>query len=104
MISELCGEWRLSLSHPPGRLWPILSDTERFNEMSGLPRYELTETPQPDGSVRRVAQGRVARFDIQWEELPVEWVAEQYFFQRRLFLNGPLRRMDASLRLAPEGG
>ena len=103
MISELCGEWRLSLSHPPGRLWPILSDTERFNEMSGLPRYELTETPQPDGSVRRVAQGRVARFDIQWEELPVEWVAEQYFFQRRLFLNGPLRRMDASLRLAPEG-
>lgn len=103
MAADLRGEWSVTLSHPPNKLWPILSDTERFNEMSGLPRYHLQETPQPDGSVRRVAQGRIARFDIQWEELPVEWVAEQYFFQRRLFLNGPLRRMDAKLRLAPEG-
>lgn len=103
MASDLCGEWSATLRHPPGKVWPILSDTERFNEMSGLPRYHLIETPQPDGSVRRVAMGKVARFDIQWEELPVEWVAEQYFFQRRLFLNGPLRRMDASLRLTPDG-
>ena len=102
MASELRGEWSVSLRHPPNKVWPIVSDTGRFNEMSGLPRYELTETPQPDGSVRRVAQGKVARTDIRWEELPVEWVAEQYFFQRRLFLNGPLRRMDAELRLAPE--
>jgi len=103
MSTDLSGGWTLSLKHPVSSVWPILSDTQRFNEMSGLPRYHLSETPQPDGSVRRIATGRVARFDIQWEELPVEWVAEQYFFQRRLFLNGPLRRMDASLRLMPAG-
>lgn len=101
MATVLRGEWSLSLSHPVDRVWPILSDTMRFNEMSGLPRYLLTETAQPDGTVRRVAQGRIARFDIKWEELPVEWVAEQYFFQRRVFLNGPLRYMDASLTLVP---
>ena len=101
MPSELRGEWRLTLNHPPNLVWPILSDTVRFNEMSGLPRYELSETAEPDGSVRRVARARVAHFDVQWEELPVEWVTEQYFFQRRLFLNGPLIYMDASLSLAP---
>jgi class 3 adenylate cyclase len=101
MPADLRGEWSQTLNHTPDLVWPILSDTERFNEMSGLPRYLLSETAQPDGLVRRVAQGRIARFDIQWEELPVEWVKEQYFFQRRLFLNGPLRHMDASLTLAP---
>ncbi|MEQ1888470.1 MAG: adenylate/guanylate cyclase domain-containing protein [Alphaproteobacteria bacterium] len=101
MPAELTGEWTHIVNQPVAQVWPILSDTVRFNEMSGLPRYVLSETPQPDGSVRRVALGRVARYDLQWEELPVEWVAERYFFQRRLFLNGPLRHMDASLTLAP---
>ena len=93
----------MKLNYPPDQVWPILPDTVRFNEMSGLPRYILTETVEPDGSVRRVAQARVVHFDVQWEELPVEWVAGQYFFQRRLFLNGPLAHMDASLSLEPDG-
>lgn len=104
MPSDLRGEWSLPLNYSPSQVWPILSDTERFNEMSGLPRYVLSETPQPDGSVRRIAEGRVARFDIKWEELPVEWVKDQYFFQRRLFLNGPLKCLDASLTLSPRDG
>ncbi len=103
MGNELRGAWSATLNHPPRLLWPILSDTERFNEMSGLPRYVLSETPQQDGSVRRVASGRAARFDVQWEELPVEWVEEQYFTQTRLFLNGPLARMTATLKLAAQG-
>ncbi len=103
MSSELRGEWRLQSSYAPEQVWPILSDTGRFNEMSGLPRYQLSETPQPDGSVRRIAMGRVARTDLQWEELPVEWVAGQYFTQTRLFLNGPLLHMTASMKLSPDG-
>lgn len=91
------------MAQRPAAVWPILSDTERFNEMSGLPRYLLSETAQHDGSVRRVANGRVARFDVQWLELPVEWVEEQYFTQTRLFLNGPLSRFTATLRLSPDG-
>jgi class 3 adenylate cyclase len=103
MPSELSGSWTHFLDYAAPLVWPILSDTVRFNEMSGLPRYALSESTQPDGSVRRVAQARVAHFDIQWEELPVEWVAGQSFFQRRLFLNGPLIHMDASMSLEPAG-
>ncbi len=101
MAAELSGAWTHRLAHPSHLVWPILSDTNRFNEMSGLPRYELLETAEADGTVQRIANGRIGRFVLQWEELPVEWVAEQYYSQTRLFLNGPLRRMTASMRLTP---
>ncbi|HEX4890895.1 MAG TPA: adenylate/guanylate cyclase domain-containing protein [Alphaproteobacteria bacterium] len=103
MPNILRGDWSLWLPHAAGDVWPILSDTKRFNELSGLPRYQLEETAQADGSVLRIARARVANYKVAWEELPVDWVAGEYFFQRRLFLNGPLRHMDASLTLTPEG-
>ena len=49
----------------PEALWPLLADTARFNEAIGLPRYTVTETPLPDGSVRRIGSAR--RFGIDAE-------------------------------------
>lgn len=91
--------WRFQ--NPPAAIWPILADTVRFNEAAGLPRYEVTETLQDDGTVR--FEGRLKRgpFTIAWREIPVNWVANRWFEHRREFLGGPLKDLTARFELTP---
>ncbi|MGH6946129.1 MAG: adenylate/guanylate cyclase domain-containing protein [Kiloniellales bacterium] len=90
--------------HPPERVWPILGDTARFNEASGLPKHKIEETPEPDGSVTAIASTRFGPFALRWREIPVNWVAPRWFEHRRDFLVGPLRSLTARLELAPRAG
>ncbi|MEQ8355567.1 MAG: adenylate/guanylate cyclase domain-containing protein [Kiloniellaceae bacterium] len=86
--------------NPPEAIWPILADTVRFNEAAGLPRYEVIETLQGDGTV--LYEGRMKRglLDISWREIPVNWVANRWFEHRREFRNGPLKEMTARFVLS----
>ena len=60
MTARTSRTWIWHLPQPPSALWPVLSDTARFNEAASGPKYQVIETPQPDGSVYRVAQAKVA--------------------------------------------
>ena len=95
--------WTWHFDLPPDRLWPVLADTNRFNEAMGLPPYVLDETPQPNGTVLRRASGKVAGFMLAWEEKPYEWIANRHFRQARIFTRGPFRRFGPVLDLEPEG-
>lgn len=61
-------EWEWEFSAAPAALWPVLADTARFNEAAGLPRYEVTDWPQPDGTVRRTGRARRFGIAVGWEE------------------------------------
>ena len=39
--------WRFE--NPVEKIWPILSDTDRFNEAAGLPKSDIEERPRADG-------------------------------------------------------
>jgi class 3 adenylate cyclase len=95
--------WTWHFDLPPERLWPVLADTNRFNEAMGLPPYVLQETPQPDGSVLRRGKGKVAGFTLEWEEKPYEWVHGRHFRQSRVFSKGPFRRFGPVFDLEPDG-
>ena len=92
--------WHFDL--PADRLWPVLADTNRFNEAMGLPPYKLEETPQPDGTVLRRGAGKAAGFTLEWEEKPYEWILNRYFRQSRVFTKGPFRRFGPVFEIAPE--
>lgn len=36
---------------PVEKIWPVLADTERFNEAAELPRQVIESEPKPDGSI-----------------------------------------------------
>ncbi len=93
--------WRFD--QPPEKLWPALADTARFNEAAGLPRHDIENVPQPDGSVRYFAAARKGPFRLAWEEIPVEWVQGRWFRHLRVFSRGPLKRLCATLILDPDG-
>jgi len=94
--------WHFDLA--PERLWPVLADTNRFNEAMGLPAYELEETPQPDGTIRRRGKGKAAGFTLEWEEKPYEWIHGRHFRQARVFTKGPFRRFGPVFDIEPEEG
>lgn len=93
--------WHFDL--PPDRLWPVLADTDRFNEAMGLPPYVLEETPRPDGTILRRGRGKAAGYTLEWEEKPYEWVLNRYFREGRIFSKGPFRRFGPVFEIVPEG-
>ncbi|HTR82944.1 MAG TPA: adenylate/guanylate cyclase domain-containing protein [Reyranella sp.] len=95
--------WTWHFDLPPERLWPVLADTNRFNEAMGLPTYELEETPQPNGTVLRRGSGKAAGFTLEWEEKPYEWIHGRYFRQGRIFSKGPFKYFGPVFELEPEG-
>ena len=97
-------EWIWHFDQPPEAVWPILADTARFNEAAGIPKQEIVETPQPDGSVLYEASARQGPIKLAWREAPVNWVANQWFEHCRYFTKGPLKSLCATFRVVPDGG
>ncbi|MEZ5833895.1 MAG: adenylate/guanylate cyclase domain-containing protein [Dongiaceae bacterium] len=95
--------WEWEFEQPATAMWPLLADTARFNEAARLPKHQITEIPQPDGSVHYFAAARVGPFDVKWQEKPVNWVSEQWFEHTRHFQSGPLKLLSAELHLEPAG-
>ena len=95
--------WSWTFDLPPAELWPVLADTNRFNEAMGLPPYALEETPQPNGTVLRRGKGKAAGFTLEWEEKPYEWIHGRHFRQARVFTKGPFRRFGPVFDLEPDG-
>ncbi|WP_422001591.1 adenylate/guanylate cyclase domain-containing protein [Reyranella sp.] len=93
--------WTWTFDLPPGELWPVLADTNRFNEAMGLPPYVLEETPQANGTVLRRGRGKAAGFALEWEEKPYEWTEGRHFAQSREFTRGPFRRFGPVFDLEP---
>ena len=96
--------WEWHFPSPPDALWPYLADTARLNEALGLPRYTVTDTAQPDGTVRRTGETRRFGMHLTWDEGVPEWVAGRRYAHRRAFHRGPLRAVSAEITLDPEPG
>ena len=92
-------EWEFE--HPPAAVWPLLADTGRFNEASGLPKHPVRREEQPDGSVRFYAEARLGPFRLAWEDIPVEWVIERWFRHERRVTSGPFASLTATAELRP---
>ena len=100
-VIERVWEWRFDA--PPDVLWPVLTDTARSNEAVGLPRYAVSETPLPDGTVRRIGCARKFGLALRWEEGVPEWVVPRLFLHERRFHSGPLRLVRTEITLDPDG-
>ena len=96
-------EWSWVFGQPPEALWPLISDTARFNEALNTPKYAVEEIAQPDGAVVRVARARFGPVVLEWQEHPFEWVVNRSFAQTREFRMGPFRTFGPLFEIAPEG-
>jgi len=101
--------WTWDFRSPPAALWPLASDTVRFNRDCGMPALEL-RAPAPGGppaepGVRRL-RAAYRGVVLEWEEREFEWVQPVRFSVGRTFTRGPFARMVLSCELSarPGGG
>ena len=95
--------WTWHFDHPPEEVWPLLADSARFNEAVDVPKHEICEDPQPDGTVDFYGGFRKGPVSIVWKDEPVNWIANERFRHCCSFTSGPFERMCSSLDLAREG-
>jgi len=95
--------YNFDFDHPVDKLWELVSDTPRWGEASGFPKYLVSETLQADGTVRVSGKIEIAGMTLNWEEPPVNWVAQRWFEQRRVFSKGPMISMSNIARLEDRG-
>jgi class 3 adenylate cyclase len=101
--------WSWQLTAPPAALWPLVSNTDRFNRDCGYPAIspapaESTKT----GPVTNARRLRTRKYGVPivWDEYAFEWVAPHRFAVERIYRGGPLARMVVTCELTPrpEGG
>jgi class 3 adenylate cyclase len=96
--------WTWHFRSPPAALWPLVSNTDRFNRDCGLPPFEVRKhaegEPAPELGVRRLRSVYLGIVG-EWEEREFEWVQPLRFAVQRSFTQGPLASMVQSCELAP---
>ncbi len=87
--------WTYDLNSPPEALWPLVSDTNRFNRDTLLPPVELLGIEK---GVRHVRY-KFPIIAVEWDEEPFEWVYPHRFGILRRYRKGPLTEMRVDCRL-----
>jgi len=89
--------WQFDLESSPEELWPLVSDTNRFNRDTGVPSVESVAN-KTIKNARRLLRLSVLGVPVEWEEQPFEWVRPQRFGVVRRYTKGPI----AELRVLAE--
>lgn len=94
--------WTWNLTASPEALWPLVSDTNRFNHDTGLPPMQLLGF---NNGVKLV-KFKIPVVNIEWEEEPFEWTYPYRFGVLRRYRKGPLAemRVDCRLERLPSSG
>jgi class 3 adenylate cyclase len=95
MAKEHHYHFTYDLKSTPEALWPLVSDTNRFNRDIGLPPMQLLGV---ENKIRRV-KFKIPLVNVQWDEEPFEWTYPHHFGVMRRYRNGPLREMRVDYRL-----
>ena len=101
--------WSWDLAAPPAALWPLVSNTDRFNRDCGYPPVTPVRAARegaPLATNARRLRAQAMGLTIEWDELAFEWVAPARFGVERVYHSGPVARMIVGCELTPraDGG
>ncbi|MGZ8844331.1 MAG: adenylate/guanylate cyclase domain-containing protein [Pyrinomonadaceae bacterium] len=92
--------WEFDLESAPEQIWPLISDTNRFNRDTGVPSIDMVHAEAGSNARRRL---RLSAFGVpvEWEEQPFEWVRPQRFGVVRRYSKGPISELRVRVDLSP---
>jgi class 3 adenylate cyclase len=95
----------VDLVAPPERVWPLITDTDRWNRINGSAGVNFTpiEADSKDGA-RFVAQTRAGGLSLTYEEFPFEWTHLKTFGVHRRMRGGLIESYTWRVTLEPTGG
>jgi class 3 adenylate cyclase len=97
MAREFYFDWRWDLRSSPQALWPLASDTNRFNRDTGQPEIEMLDNVKGVKHLRM----KLPIIRVEWEEEPFEWTYPYSFGVLRQYSKGPIDEMRVRVNLDP---
>ena len=90
---------------PRRDVWPIMSKTDWINRAVGLPPVRYEVKPLPEGGSAVTARAKFFGMELQWQEIPFEWLEDDFYCVHRIFERGPFieGRMGVDLRESVAG-
>src|SRR5688500_16252423 len=88
--------WVYDLPAPPSAIWPFISDTSRMNRALGTAEMTFVER---DG--KRFGSSKAGGVRHEWEELPWNWVSDQWLTNLRVYERGFMKVNYAIHHLEP---
>jgi class 3 adenylate cyclase len=103
---EMHYRWQFDLRSTPEQLWPLVSDTNRFNRDTGVPSVTLADGETASTPGRKRLRLSKLGVSVEWEEQPFEWVRPHRFAVTRTYVKGPVSemRVRAHLEAKDSGG
>ncbi len=99
--------WEWDFQSSPEALWPLVSDTNRYNRDAGAPSLD-SHTAKGKGLAnrRRILKMSYLGVAVEYEEEPFEWIRPYRFGVYRRFSRGPVEfmRITVELSLTSQGG
>jgi len=102
MAKEFHFHWQWDMKSSPEAIWPLASDTNRFNRDTWQPEVEIIDNVMGTKHVRM----KLPIVRVEWEEEPFEWTYPYSFGIVRRYSKGPIdeMRVQADFDALPEGG
>jgi class 3 adenylate cyclase len=102
MTQEFYFDWHWDLQSSPEAIWPLASDTNRFNRDTGQPEVEMLDNVKGTKHLRM----KLPLIRVEWEEEPFEWTYPYSFGVLRTYSQGPIDEMRVQVNFdpRPEGG
>src|ERR1044072_3264179 len=101
-MREFHYRWQFELESSPAQIWPLVSDTNRFNRDTGVPSVEMVDDQAGLRNARRRLQLSMLGIPVEWEEQPFEWVRPHRFGVVRRYSKGPVKVLRVRVELIPQ--
>jgi eukaryotic-like serine/threonine-protein kinase len=97
-------DWQWDLEASSRALWPMVSNTERFNRAIGLSSVQFDVQPDPAGGSKVAGAFRKSGIEFAWREHPFEWIEGRRMGVVREFERGPFEWFVSVVELSPKSG
>src|ERR1051326_7422849 len=101
-MREFHYRWQSDPQSSPDQIWPLVSDTNRFNRDTGVPAVEMLTDQGELRNARRRLHLSVLGIPVEWEEQPFEWVRPHHFGVVRRYSKGPVKELRVRVELTPQ--
>src|SRR5687767_1534087 len=100
---DLLFEWRWKFAAPPDVVWPLISDTDRFNRAAGIPPVRFEMVSSPERGIYRIGRVKAGSRWTTWDEHPFDFEEPRGFSVLRRYHSGPVAEAEFTAELIPAG-
>ena len=101
-MKDYHSRWTWRLQATAEDLWPLVADTDHFDQDTGMNRVSPVEKGEPLRNGRKRLRVKLSGFWLEFVQEPFEWISPYRFGVVRHFTRGPMKQLRILTELTPQ--